>query len=102
MAQQTDMPFWVWAQVGPKNHVFDGVQMLHEGAILSGGMAGYHCKSLGHSGVSSAETALGIEMQFGMLSREVSENLALGGGACWCHLANTIKPYVCGGDEGLV
>jgi len=38
------------------------------------------------------------EMQSGTMSRVGPENGVSDGGAHWRHLANTIKPSVCGGD----
>ena len=40
-------------------------------------------------------------MLFGTMSRVGPENDVSDGGAHWCHLANTIKPSVCGGDAAL-
>jgi len=39
-----------------------------------------------------------IRMAFGMWTWMSPMKHVLGGGAQWCHLANTIEPSVCGGD----
>ena len=73
------MPFGLWARMGPKNHVLDGVQIPPwEGAIL--GEMGAHCKVLGHSAVACAKTAEPIVMMFGLWDRTGPRNHELNGG----------------------
>jgi len=51
--------------------------------------------------VSPAKTAEPVQMQFVMLSGAGPENHVLHGSAHWYNLANTIEPFVCGGDAVL-
>ena len=52
--------------------------------------------------MSPAETAEPVEIQCGMLSGAGPENHVLHGSAHWYNLANTIEPFVCGGDADLL
>jgi len=51
--------------------------------------------------VSSAKTAVPIEMQSGMLSRVGPWNHLSDRGAHWHNLANMTEPSACGGDSGV-
>jgi len=63
-----EMPFGLWTQVGPRNHVLDrDSDPPYQGAILrSKGVARSKISEL--SAVSCAKTAEPIETPFGMLS----------------------------------
>jgi len=64
MAEPIEMSFGTWTQVGPRNHVLDGVQIpIRSGNLEGKGEA--HCKVYGHFVVSCAKTAEPIEMPFG-------------------------------------
>jgi len=63
MAEPIEMPFGISTQVGPRNHVLDGVQIaLCEGTIFKG--RPWHAQQ--HSVVSSAKMAEPIEILFGL------------------------------------
>jgi len=52
--------------------------------------------------VSYAKTAEPIKMLSGLLSGLSQRKHVVDGGEHWRHLANTIKPSVCGGDAAFV
>ena len=41
MVEPIKMPFEMWTQVGPRNHLLDGVQIPFRGAILRAMMSGF-------------------------------------------------------------
>jgi len=51
--------------------------------------------------VSPVKTAELIEMPFGIWTRVGPRKHALGGGAHWRHVLNTISPSMCGGDAAF-
>ena len=72
-----EIPFGLWAGIGPKNHVLDGgPDPPWEGAIF--GARGPIVK--GHSAVTCAKTAEPIEMPFGLWAWSGSGNHELDGG----------------------
>jgi len=65
MAEQINMPFWVWIWVGQKNCVLGGVPDLSmKIGNLWGGDIPSHCKVRETCVVFRAETTELIEMQF--------------------------------------
>jgi len=63
-AEPIEMPFGLWARVGSKNHVLDGVQIpLCKGTIFRGEGIPRHVQQ--HFAVSPAKTAEPMEMFWG-------------------------------------
>jgi len=50
IAEPIEMPFWIWTQVGQRNHVLDGVHSKppHEGALFSGDNIGIFLYAVEH------------------------------------------------------
>jgi len=76
-AEPIEIPFGLWAWLGPRNHVLDGIQIPIERGIFV--ERGNHCKVYGYSTVNCAKAAESIEMPFGMLSRVDPRNHVLDG-----------------------
>ena len=64
-AEPIEMPFGLWARIGPGNHVLDGGSDLpmERGSF---GERGSHSEVHGHSAVTCAKTAESIVMPFGL------------------------------------
>ena len=44
MAEPTELPFWMWTRLGPKNYVLDGgLDLPQRGTLLRGMMLGFSC-----------------------------------------------------------
>jgi len=87
-----------------------GLDSPCEGAIIRGKDMLEHARR--HSDVSYAKMAEPIDLPFGLWTRVGRRKhkfsrihqvapMCPHGRAHWCHLANTIKPSVCGGDAAL-
>ena len=68
-AEPIEMPFELWAPMGPRNHVFDEVQISHTRRGNFAGKRVAHCKVWGFSAVICAETAEPIDLPFGLWTR---------------------------------
>ena len=67
-AELIEMPFGLWAWMGPRNRVLHGgPDQPWEGAIFGERVA--HCKVRALSAVSCAETAEPIDLPFGLWTR---------------------------------
>jgi len=99
MAEPVEMSFWIWTQVGPRNHALDGGLDLpmERGNFERQGAA--HCR-VQIPAMRCAKMAEPIKMQFGMLSQVGSGNHVLDG----AHIAlpDMIEPSVCSGDCVIV
>ena len=79
-AEPIDMPFGLRTQVGPGNHVLDGVQIpVWEGTILRG-ENGHPIVKYMDTAVICAKTAEPIEMPFGLWTWMGPRNRVLHGG----------------------
>ena len=98
-AEPVEMSFWIWTQVGRRNHALDGGLNLpmERGNFERQGAA--HCR-VQVPAVRCAKMAEPIKMQFGMLSQVGSGNHVLDG----AHIAlpDMIEPSVCSGDCVIV
>jgi len=55
IGQTIDLPFGLWTQLGPSNHILDGgPDAPRARSILRGRDGAVHCKVWGHSAVSCA------------------------------------------------
>ena len=108
MAELIEMPFGLWAWMGPRNHVLDGVHIPHwkgqfwrKGApivkyrdFLPWAVQKRLNRSIWHLGCG-----LGWKYQFNRI-RQVATIFPYGE-AYWPHLPNTTEPSICGGDVAL-
>jgi len=65
MTELIKMPFWLWAQMGPRNRVRWGPDPPWEGVFLRGKGA-VRSKVEQHSAVICTKTAEPIQMSFGL------------------------------------
>jgi len=72
-----EIPFVLWSQVGPGNHVLDGSQAPRMGRGDLEGKGESHCKVWRHSVVSCAKTSEPIEMPFRLWARMGPRNHVL-------------------------
>jgi len=78
MAELIEMPFGLWAWIGPRDCVLDGGPdpRWERGNF---GERGTHCKVCGHSAITCAKTAEPIVMPFGLPARSGARNHELDG-----------------------
>ena len=65
-AEPIEMPFGLWARIGPRNHVLDGGSDPHGKGVILRGKGASRCKVYWHSVVICAKTSEPIEMPFGL------------------------------------
>jgi len=94
-----EMPFGTWIQVGPENHVLDGIQIsTHKGEILRAKRGQPRtCRRVRRSIylklLSRKHSRYGADADWGALD---------GMHARWRNLTNTIEPSACGGDAAFL
>jgi len=119
-AEPTEMPFGLWAWMGPRNHVLDGgPAVLRDVAMETNfgtqfaiiGFVGYNfgCMIASDMLFDSRGWVFGVKLSDEDIAdfevrRHVVTSTTLAfyiWGAHWRHLANMTEPSICGGDAAL-